>query len=376
MAGSILQYNNQALVTPSGAYGIDNLTPDNIKKNVNIGGIVGTYEAQPALGTKSITSNGTYNASSDGLQGYSQVSVNVDTDSAVAPYVDGTVTTFNNPAVTSIKEFAFFVNPDWSTTNLTSAYGENVTTIKEYAFCYCKNLTSINFPNCTTLRNNFTVTLLQGTRGIFSECYKLKTIILPKVTSIPPNCFRNSGGDVSTSVTIQLDNCTSIGTYAFWYFVPSYYISSLNLPECTSIGQYAFNYCGGFGSINLPKVETIGQYAFALDLGRKHPLTLDLPALRTLGSYGFRNWRYTTSMTFGNAQSIASNAISSCASLTSITLGGSSVCALSNTNGIPASSGQHITIYVPSELIEDYKIASNWATLYNNGYIDFQAISQ
>ena len=44
MAGAILNYNNQAIGTPSGVYGINNLTPENIKNGVNIGGVVGSYQ--------------------------------------------------------------------------------------------------------------------------------------------------------------------------------------------------------------------------------------------------------------------------------------------------------------------------------------------
>ena len=43
MAGALLKYNGQALQTPSGAYGINNLVPENIKSGVNIGGVVGNY---------------------------------------------------------------------------------------------------------------------------------------------------------------------------------------------------------------------------------------------------------------------------------------------------------------------------------------------
>lgn len=41
--GTILQYNGRGIGTPSGAYAIENLTPENIKNGVNIGGVVGTF---------------------------------------------------------------------------------------------------------------------------------------------------------------------------------------------------------------------------------------------------------------------------------------------------------------------------------------------
>lgn len=55
------------------------LVAGNIKKDVEIFGVTGSYEGSggSTLITKSITQNGTYNASSDNADGYSQVVVNV-----------------------------------------------------------------------------------------------------------------------------------------------------------------------------------------------------------------------------------------------------------------------------------------------------------
>ena len=59
--------------------GDTNLVAGNIKKDVTIFGVTGTHEGggSATLITKSITQNGTYNASSDNADGYSQVTVNV-----------------------------------------------------------------------------------------------------------------------------------------------------------------------------------------------------------------------------------------------------------------------------------------------------------
>lgn len=52
----------------------NNITPENIKENVNILGVTGTLKDKK-LGTKEITTNGTYNALDDELDGYSSVNV-------------------------------------------------------------------------------------------------------------------------------------------------------------------------------------------------------------------------------------------------------------------------------------------------------------
>lgn len=41
-----------------------------------------------------------------------------------------------------------------------------------------------------------------------------------------------------------------------------------------------------------------------------------------------------------------------------------------------ANPNHIIYIYVPSNLIHDYKTATNWSTLYNNGRVDFLAITE
>lgn len=57
MAGALLKYNGQALQTPSGAYGINNLVPENVKSGVNIGGVVGNYSGEAIIGTKYFMGN-------------------------------------------------------------------------------------------------------------------------------------------------------------------------------------------------------------------------------------------------------------------------------------------------------------------------------
>lgn len=96
---------NQVVTATQGYDGLSRVTvakpatldPSNIKDGVNIGGVVGTYAPSSAtLVTKTITQNGTYNASSDNADGYSQVTVNVSGGGATGDDVifidyDGTV---------------------------------------------------------------------------------------------------------------------------------------------------------------------------------------------------------------------------------------------------------------------------------------------
>lgn len=51
--GKAIVYNGQVIGTPSGVCAIDNLVAENIKSGVNVGGVVGNFEAE----AQAITSN-------------------------------------------------------------------------------------------------------------------------------------------------------------------------------------------------------------------------------------------------------------------------------------------------------------------------------
>ena len=98
-------------------------------------------------------------------------------------------------------------------------------------------------------------------------------------------------------------------------------------------------------------------------------------SVSSVGSHAFRNCANLTTAILTKATSIGLSAFTGCTSLTTMTLGANQVCTIPTTNSIPATSTQHLTIYVPSDLITSYQAYTNWSTLYNDGYIDFVAIS-
>ena len=84
----------------------------------------------------------------------------------------------------------------------------------------------------------------------------------------------------------------------------------------------------------------------------------------SIGSYAFYSCSSLTTANFPVATSIGTSAFQYCRSLKSLLLRNNKVCTLSNTNtfnSTPISSGTGY-IYVPSELIEQYKTANNWST--------------
>ena len=162
----------------------------------------------------------------------------------------------------------------------------------------------------------------------------------------------------SELTTANFPVATSIGSYAFQYCGA---LTTVDFPVATSIGSNAFQYCGKLTTVDFPVATSIGGSAF---YSCRSLITANFPVTTSIESNAFQNCGALTTVDFPVATSIGSNAFRSCSSLKSLLLRGNDVCALSNTNvfvSTPISSGTGY-IYVPSSLIEQYKVATNWST--------------
>jgi Leucine-rich repeat (LRR) protein len=126
---------------------------------------------------------------------------------------------------------------------------DSVTSIGDYAFSGCSNLTSITIPDSVTSIGNYT----------FDVCSSLTSMTVPdSVTSIGNGAF--NGCTSLTSVTIP-NSVTSIGDSAFGYCSK---LTSVTIPDSvTSIGYCAFYSCSSLTSVTIPNsVTSIGREAF------------------------------------------------------------------------------------------------------------------
>ena len=205
--------------------------------------------------------------------------------------------------LTSIGKRAFYEK-----TNLVSPkLPDSITSIGEEAFRNCTNLALTELPS--------NLTLIGG--RAFYYCSKLKLTELPdSITSIGEYAFYRCE---YLALTKLPDSLTSVGTYAF------YYCSKLKLTELpsnlTSIGDKCFHSAlSSYGLLNIKgDVKSIGMEAFRY-AGVSNVKLPNVTSVPTLGSYAFEN----TSISKGTGY-----------------------------------------IYVPDDLVESFKTASNWSTYAN-----------
>ena len=143
----------------------------------------------------------------------------------------------------------------------------------------------------------------------FCSCKELQEVSLPLVTELPmaafQNCLKLTAFDFSNIVKINADVFISTG------------LTEVNGPLVTSIGSNAFASCSSLTSAKLPKATFIGSSAFY-----------------------------------------------NCSRLSSLIVGTeledeTAICTLDYTGSLPSSIG---AIYVPYNLVEKYKTATNWSS--------------
>ena len=275
--------NGLTTVTVSGVTSsIDaNITAGNIKKDVSILGVTGSYEGSGSstLTTKTITANGTYAASSDNADGYSSVTVNVS---------GGSFTGINREVVNGVYRAPI--------TSFTFSLPSNATDVGEramyYAFNGCTGLTSVDLSSLTTVIGGSAMT------SAFNGCTGLTSVDLSSLTTV-------NGG---SAMYYAFNGCTGL---------TSVDLSSLTTVNGGSVMTSAFNGCTGLTSVDLSSLTTISgnsvmSSAFSGCTGLTSVLFTNLETIGTNTSsanYGhfsncFNNCNNLTSITFPKLEKI------------------------------------------------------------------------
>ena len=228
-------------------------------------------------------------------------------------------------SVTTISNFAFY-----KCTELTSiAIPQSVTKIGSYAFEGCTSLPSVTIPNSVTeigvhafygCKNLSSITIPYGVTTIevstFAGCRSLTSFIIPNsVTTIKEAAFNACEG--LTSITIP-NSVISIGSFSFSGCES---LTSITIPNSvTEIGDDAFSYCRGLTSITIPNsVTEIGNNAFR---GCSGLTSVVIPNSITSINYNtFEDCSSLVSVIIPNSVTeIGGSAFQDCSGLTSVTI--------------------------------------------------------
>ena len=390
------------------------LAPENIRKDTNIGGVVGTLEeAKPEQEKTAEATNSRQIISPDNGKALSKVVIEaaplpsmrnseykninkclinqnnkiliLGCDNSIIPS-DGSVTSIGNSAFLGCSGIADITIPD------------SVISIGSDAFYNCHGLTNITIPNSVTSIGDrafngcsgFTSVIIgSGVTSIgasaFGQCFKLTNITIPdSVTFIGDGAFWNCVRIESLIVATgnkkyhSANNCI-IETDAKTLVVGCKTSVIPSDGSVTSIGNSAFSGCNGLASVIIPdSVISIGCCAFSTCNGLTSVTIPD--SVTSIGISAFYYCTELTSVTIGNGvTSIGSHVFYYCSGLTSVTIPNSVISigddAFTNSGltsitmlpTTPPALGYNVfpsnvtTITVPAGCGDAYKTADKWS---------------
>ena len=230
----------------------------------------------------------------------------------------------------------------------------SVTSIGQYAFAICNELTSITIPNNVTSI---------GERA-FSGCSGLTEVTIPNsVTSIGEYVFYKCTG--LTEITIP-NSETSIGRLAFAGCIG---LTEITIPNSvTSIGTLAFADCTGLTTVNFNAENCTTGSSYSVFDGCTNLATINIgDIVKTIPNAFISGCTGLTSITIPNSvTSIGDYAFYNCTGLTKI----HSLATTPPTITSSTFSNYSATLYVPVESMDTYKTADYWKNFTSIKSID------
>lgn len=235
----------------------------------------------------------------------------------------------------AMADYNFSSRAPWNEqreTIITVVVNNGVTTIGDWAFYDCKNLSSVTIPSSVTSIKDLA----------FNGCKALTSITIPNgVESIGQSAFSESG-----LISIALP--ASINQIHFYAFYKCYSLTAMTVDA----GNTKFSDIDGV-LFNKSKTELI-QYPS----GKQGEYVVP-DGVTTIENYAFYRRTELTSVTIpSSVTKINSCAFAYCSGLTSITCKAGSVPTLGSDVFKNATNLAHI--YVPKESVDDYKGATGW----------------
>ena len=298
------------------------------------------------LGNKEITKDGTYYAYEDGIDGYSNVNVNVIGDASFIATYNGENNANSRYTIKMLGDV--------------QSYSFNGSRISELDLTNTKEIGMYGFAAQTTIENIIAPNKMKIDMHAFNGCTAAIGIIKisEEQTVIEDHTFRNC-----PKLRYELhDNITKIGQYAF------YNNQSNNLTKLPSaleeIRQYAFYQNTGISGLGeglklteMPKgLKSIGNYAFQTNDFETMKI---YDACEIIGTYAFRYGDLQTVEIGTGIRLINTYAFANNTNLTKFTIHKTTPPTLGS-NAFYGSNNLEV-IEVPASALESYKSASNWS---------------
>ncbi len=200
-----------------------------------------------------------------------------------------------------------------------------------------------------------------NTRTTMGDQATLDALIANTLTTLREDGVRSLGArslykNIGLTL-VELPSVTSAGDYSLSGCTG---LASATFAALTSVGQYMFDGDTALTSVSLPEATNIGNYAF-----RGAPIAkLALPKATTLGTYINNGYGAAEVDLTAGPSSIANNTFNGAYNMTSLVLRKSTMISLASTGAFtstPIASGFG-WIYVPNDLVDTYKAATNWST--------------
>ncbi len=227
-----------------------------------------------------------------------------------------------------------------------------VTSIGDFAFENCNNLTNVTIPNSVTKIG----------AAAFYRCFNLTRVLLPdSITSIGNDMFEFCN---LTNITIP-GSVTNIGEFAFSFCT---HLVSISIPDSvTSIGDTAFEFCTSLSSLTIPSsVSSIGDFAFNYCTSLTNVTILN--GISTLGDCVFAECASLTSITIPKSVTkIGGEAFRRCASLTAIMVDASNSFYRSIA-GVLFDKSQTLLVEFPGGKVGSYTIPNSVTSIGNYAF--------
>ena len=157
---------------------------------------------------------------------------------------------------------------------------------------------------------------------------------------------------------ITTGNATMIES---WKYFSTVKIFHADFPFATNVGSSAFNACSDLVSANFPLATKIENNAFG---NCKKLVSVYIPLVEVFGGSVFKGDTSLEAVESPAVNTIWEQAFSGCTALKTVVLRLNRVCALKQADAFdntPIANGTGF-VYVPDNLVEQYKTADNWST--------------